>query len=91
MDKNDHLWYETGEEFPKNNLTAFEPFSSVAHEAINTIENETVAFLRKRIPSNIKFLRPIAYEYMARIYDKVIFEYAADELGIKLSQKSLQC
>ena len=72
MDKNDPLWYETGEEFSKNNLTAFEPFSSVAHEAINTIENETVAFLRKRIPSNIKFLRPIAYNtwrvYMIKLF-----------------------
>ena len=89
MDSADPLWYETGEYFSQNNLRAFKSFAHPTRKIIDNLENDIVAFLRKRIPSNIKFLRPIAYEYMTRIYDKEIFAYAEKELGITLKQKDL--
>lgn len=89
MDSNDPLWYETGEHFSQNNLRVFKSFAHPTRKIIDNLENDIVAFLRKKIPSNIKFLRPIAYEYMTRIYDKQIFAYAEKELGITLKQKDL--
>lgn len=89
MDSTDPLWYETGEHFSQNNLLAFKSFAHPTRKIVDNLENDIVAFLRKKIPSNIKFLRPIAYEYMTRIYDREIFAYAEKELGITLKQKDL--
>ncbi len=89
MDSGDPLWYDTGEHFSQNDLRVFKSFAHPTRKIIDNLENDIVAFLRKKIPSNIKFLRPIAYEYMTRIYDKQIFAYAKKELGITLKQKDL--
>ena len=79
----------TSYHFSQNNLRVFKSFARPTRKIIDNLENDIVAFLRKKIPSNIKFLRPIAYEYMTRIYDKQIFAYAEKELGITLKQKDL--
>lgn len=89
MQPTDPLWYDTGDSFSQNYLRAYKSFAHPTRKIIETIENEIVAFLRKKIPSNIKFLRPIAYEYMTGIYDKEIFAYAEKESGITLKQKDL--
>ena len=52
MDSNDPLWYETGEHFSQNNLRVFKSFAHPTRKIIDNLENDIVAFLRKKIPPN---------------------------------------
>lgn len=76
-------------EYEERLLDTYRIFSAMARSVIESIEDETVELLRKRLPRSIRFHRPIAYDYMNEIYDKELFAYAAKELGITLRQRDL--